>query len=296
MGNALAVGRGAALGDAAVFDLLVVEESWPEWHADLLLSYNTYRLGCGMGKEKLTMRIAERIGEIVRQPGRHRPIVIGFLGDSVTQGCFELYKTGEDSFETEFRSSQAYHGKLKQVLELVFPSVPVNIINGGISGDNAPNGRRRLDRDILSFQPDLVVVCFGLNDVNFGLEKLGVYEEALEGIFCDLKAAGVETIFLTPNMMGTRVSEEERDPMLRAVLADITKRQMDGTMDAYMERARQVCARNQVPVCDCYAKWKSLERCGADVTRLLANRVNHPIEQMHWLFAFTLFEMITNSL
>lgn len=238
------------------------------------------------------MRIRERIRVCAGEFGQHRPIVIGFLGDSVTQGCFELYRTGEDSIETEFRSSQAYHSKLKSLLEAVFPSVPFNIINAGISGDNAQNGRQRLSRDILPFSPDLVVVCYGLNDANAGPDWLKSYADALEGIFQELAKAGIDTIFLTPNMMATRVVAEETDPLLRSVLAGPVEHQCNGDMDAYMERAREVCARNRVPVCDCYAKWKCLEACGADVTRLLANRVNHPSEQMHWLFAASLFDMI----
>ena len=241
------------------------------------------------------MQIRERIKECISEPGQHRPIVIGFLGDSVTQGCFEIYRTGEDSIETEFRSGQAYHGKLKRMLEEVFPSVPFNIINAGLSGDNAQNGKLRLKRDILAFAPDLVVVCFGLNDVNFGLEKLGDYEAALEGIFQELKEAGIDVIFLTPNMMSIRVVADENDPLIRSILAEITAHQVNGDMDAYMDRAREVCARNQVPVCDCYAKWRRLEECGADVTRLLANHVNHPKEQMHWLFAGALFDMILSG-
>lgn len=238
------------------------------------------------------MRIRERIRECVREFGQHRPIVIGFLGDSVTQGCFELYRTGEDSIETEFRSGQAYHSKLKGLLEAVFPSVSFNTVNAGISGDNAQNGRQRLRRDILPFSPDLVVVCYGLNDANAGLDRLKDYEEALEGIFKELRGDGIDTIFLTPNMMATRVVAEETDPLLRSIPEGPVEHQLNGDMDAYMERAREVCARNQVPVCDCYAKWKCLEACGADVTRLLANRVNHPSEQMHWLFAAALFDMI----
>lgn len=238
------------------------------------------------------MRIRERIKECARELGQHRPIVIGFLGDSVTQGCFELYRTGEDSIETEFRSGQAYHSKLKGLLEAVFPSVPFNIINAGISGDNAQNGRQRLGRDILSCSPDLVVVCYGLNDANAGLDRIEDYANALEGIFQELAKAGIDTIFMTPNMMATRVVAEETDPLLRSVLAGPVEHQLNGDMDAYMERAREVCALNQVPVCDCYARWKCLEACGADVTRLLANRVNHPAEQMHWLFAAALFDRI----
>lgn len=236
------------------------------------------------------MRIAERIRENIRRPGQCRPVTIGFLGDSVTQGCFELYSTGEESIETEYRSYEAYHSKLKRMLEEVFPSVPFNIINAGVGGDSAPGGRRRLQRDILSFGPDLVVVCFGLNDAGRGMEGIADYAQALEGIFQDLQAAGTEVIFMTPNMMGTRAVAEEKDPFIHSVLEAITKLQVDGTMDTYMEKAREVCAANKVPVCDCYRKWKKLEESGADVTRLLANRVNHPTDNMHWLFAASLFE------
>ncbi len=238
------------------------------------------------------MRITERITENTQNFGQRRPVVIGFLGDSVTQGCFELYRKDENTLETEFRSYEAYHSKLKRMLEEVFPSVPINIINAGISGDSARGGRKRLSRDVLPFQPDLVVVCFGLNDVTLGMEGLSLYAEALEGIFRELRTAEIETIFMTPNMIGTRVVAEETDPFIRSTLENVTRFQIDGIMDAYMEKAKEVCAENQVPVCDCYTKWKKLMENGADVTRLLANRVNHPTENMHWLFAASLFEMI----
>ncbi len=238
------------------------------------------------------MKIADRIRENAKEIGQHRPIVIGFLGDSITQGCFEIYRTGEASLETEFRSYEAYHQKLKKILEEVFPNVPVIIINAGISGNTANAGKERIERDILSFSPDIVVVCFGLNDVNRGIKGVGEYEKALESIFCELRNRNVETIFMTPNMMGTRAVAEEKDPYIYSVLETVTSLQREGVMDIYMAKAKQVCEKYHIPVCDCYGKWKKLEENGADVTRLLANRVNHPTEQMHWLFAYSLFEMM----
>lgn len=238
------------------------------------------------------MNITERIKENKKNIMDNRPIVIGFLGDSLTQGCFELYNTSESSLETEYRSYEAYHGKLKRMLEEIFPSVPINIINAGISGDCAVSGRARLKRDILDFHPDLVVVSYGLNDVGGKKEGISQYAKALETIFTELQMAGIETIFMTPNMMGTRVSAEITDPYNRSVVADVTSRQTEGWMDIYMEKAREICAKKNVPVCDCYAKWKKLEENGVDITRLLANRANHPTEKMHWLFAVSLFEMI----
>jgi hypothetical protein len=97
---------------------------------------------------------------------------------------------------------------------------------------------------------------------------------------------------MTPNMVGERAVAEETDPFMYSVLEEVAVFQSDGTMDRYMEKAREVCKNNDIPVCDCYRKWKKLRENGVDVTRLLSNRINHPSENMHWMFAVSLFEMI----
>jgi hypothetical protein len=43
-----------------------------------------------------------------------------------------------------------------------------------------------------------------------------------------------------------------------------------------------------IPVCDCYALWKTLYKSGVDVTELLANKINHPTRDMNWMFAYEL--------
>lgn len=40
------------------------------------------------------MRILERIAERNEDPGGQPPVLIAFLGDSVTHGCFELRLNG----------------------------------------------------------------------------------------------------------------------------------------------------------------------------------------------------------
>ncbi len=237
------------------------------------------------------MKIAQRIADKCRDPWGHRPVTLAFLGDSVTHGCFEIYRSGENAIDTEYRPSRAYHHQLKQMIEDVFPACPINIIDAGISGDSAPGGLKRLQRDVISFQPDLAVVCFGLNDACGGKEKLGTYLDAMRAIFVSLRDADVETICLSPNMMGTRLLAEE-DPFLRSVISPIVARQNDGTMDLYMDALKKLCETENVPLCDCYTQWKKLSALGADTTRLLSNHVNHPNESMHGLFARALFDMI----
>ena len=238
------------------------------------------------------MRIAQRIADKSVRQFENRPVTIVFLGDSVTHGCFELYQSGPQSIETEYRASKAYHHLLKLMIENVFPACPVNIIDAGVGGDNARGGLQRLERDVISFRPDLAVICFGLNDVCGGPEKLVDYIGTMKSIFGKLRQEDIELICLTPNMIGTRLLEEDTSPLIRGILESIIKYQNNGTMDMYMSALKDLCLEENVPLCDCYSKWKKLYSYGADVTRLLANHVNHPNEEMHWLFAGALFETI----
>jgi lysophospholipase L1-like esterase len=238
------------------------------------------------------MRIAERIADKSVRQLENRSVTMVFLGDSVTHGCFELSQNGPQSIETEYRTARAYHHLLKQMIENVFPACPVNIIDSGVGGDNAGGGLKRLERDVISFRPDLAVICFGLNDVCGGPEKLGEYIGNMRSIFRRLNEEDIEIICMSPNMIGTRLLEEETSPFIRGILESIIKFQNNGTMDMYMAALADLCREENVPFCDCYSQWKKLYSYGADVTMLLANHVNHPNEQMHWLFAGSLFRTI----
>ena len=65
------------------------------------------------------------------------PLTFAFLGDSVTQTCFELYKKSDGAIDAYYDADAAYHLYLKRMLAMLYPSVPVNILNAGIGGDNA---------------------------------------------------------------------------------------------------------------------------------------------------------------
>ncbi len=76
------------------------------------------------------------------------------------------------------------------------------------------------------------------------------------------------------------------------LMEETAKRQNTGVKDAYMDTARKVCIEYNVAICDCYKIWKDMERLGIDTVELLSNKINHPTENMHWLFAFELFKTI----
>ena len=49
-----------------------------------------------------------------------------------------------------------------------------------------------------------------------------------------------------------------------------------------------------VKVCDCYSYWKKLSET-EDTTRLLANGINHPVKEMHELFAQMLYDTVMET-
>lgn len=238
------------------------------------------------------MKIIEKIKKRAEDKINSLPVTIAFLGDSVTQGCFELYIKNDGKMATVFDKENAYHSYISKILSMYYPSVPINIINGGLSGTTAKMGYERVEKDILSFNPDLVVVCFGLNDARGGKEGIKEYADSLGGIFKKLKSAGKEVIFMTPNMMNTGISPHIKEELILDTAKELMEIQNGGLMDEYMNAAKEICKEYDVVVCDAYEKWKSLHRAGVDVTELLSNKVNHPLRQMHWLFANMLVDTI----
>lgn len=236
------------------------------------------------------MEILKKI--IAKHRDRHAdPVTMAFLGDSVTQGCFELYKTGQKTFQTEFRVEDGYPAKLRLLLQMLYPEVPVNMIYAGISGDDTTGGLGRIERDVCAYRPDLTVVSFGLNDCCGGLEKLGAYRESLKNILRKLKESGSEIIFMTPNLMAETVSPEVDDPYMRSVISGMIH-SSGGSLSRFVETARVVCREEAIAVCDCYRVWEILKEHDVDTTRLLSNRINHPNEKMHWLFAIMLLKQM----
>lgn len=221
-------------------------------------------------------------------------VTIAFLGDSVTQGCFEVYCTSETSIQTVFDKNSAYHNYLAKIFSVICPSVPINIINAGISGDNAHHGFERMEKDVISHGPDLVVVCFGLNDCWGKGEGLDKYVTALSNIFDRLKEAGCEIIFMTPNLMCTEASYRIPELMVRDIARESAALQNAGVLDMYVNAAKKLCEQKNITVCDCYAKWKKLQDSGINTTELLSNHINHPTREMNWMFAYSLVETIFN--
>lgn len=233
------------------------------------------------------MQIIEKFKAKHETMYNHRRPVIAFLGDSVTQGCFEIFDD-HGHIETKFCPEDAYSEKVGHILGMLYPNAAPVIVNAGISGDTSWNGLTRLERDVLSFRPDLVTVCYGLNDAGWGEGKIDEYEKSMRGIFEGIKASGAEAIFLTPSLRSDDTDYRNPVKMLEDCVRQNAKNEREGWLQKYVERGRKAAKEAGVPICDCTKLWLTLKAGGVNTNALLANDVNHPSREMHWMFAYEL--------
>ena len=211
---------------------------------------------------------------------KYGPINIVIFGDSVSHGAVNGYIDYEN----------VYWNLLKRKLNALRDYIPVNMINASVGGTTAKRSLPRLESQVLRHEPDLIIVSFGLNDVNGELEE---YLEALREIFKKCIDSESDVIFMTPNMLNTRVADDTPKEYLRYA-AKTAVMQNEGRMDEYIYAAAALANELGVTVCDCYSRWKEIAKT-QDVTMLLANRINHPTSEMHRLFADSLYDIIVNS-
>ncbi len=213
---------------------------------------------------------------------------LAFLGDSVTEGCFELFYTQTGEVDCIRDYEHCYATVLTNMLKDKYPEKIFETKNFGISGHSSNEGVTRI-AEVLAWKPDIVIVCYGLNDVCHRSKE--IYADNMRKIFETVTQSNIKGVFMTPNMINTYVHEKTIAKYI-GMAHNTSERQNNGTFDEYINLAKSVAYDNNFAVCDVYACWKSFERYGIDTTMLLSNYINHPTRKMHLLFAEKLFEIL----
>ena len=147
-----------------------------------------------------------------------------FLGDSITQGG---------------ASPKGYISVFKQLLAERKPDLKVEVIGAGISGNKVPDLERRLERDVLSKKPSVVVIYIGINDVWHSERGQGTSKEdfaaGLQRIIDEIKKAGGRAVLCTASVIGEKTDGSNK---------------LDKMLDEYCEVSRQVAAETKTPLLD----------------------------------------------
>ena len=222
-----------------------------------------------MSKKPEIARLFQRLND--KELTRRAVQVVAF-GDSVTQGAMEMGRTSPN---------ETYHRLLHHDLENFYPASTVNMINSGISGETATQALNRLDRDVLRYDPDLVLVAFGLNDATDGLEALPAFRQAIGAIIQKIRrATQAAVIVVTPPFMAAQ--RNPRIYSLHDAVADrIIATQTQGILRKFAGALRDLAAEENVILADVHAAWERLHAQGLDTDTWLANGLNHPDARGH---------------
>ncbi len=130
-------------------------------------------------------RLDGTLNRLARRIAARENIVIVAVGSSSTGGA------GASS------PAFAYPHRLAGELRKHFPGGRITMINRGVNGETAPEMVARLDRTVLSENPDLVLWQLGTNAVVRDANILPLYHVMLDGVK-RIKASGAELILINP--------------------------------------------------------------------------------------------------
>ena len=123
---------------------------------------------------------------------------IVFFGDSITD-C--------DRDRSDPASlGNGYVKILADKLRPIYPDMDIDLINMGVSGNEVCDLLARVQRDVIDYKPDAVVIMIGINNVihkyKYGKElNLNQFERDLKTLIAKLKEAGIVVIFLEPFLL-----------------------------------------------------------------------------------------------
>lgn len=122
-----------------------------------------------------------RMANVFKRAQNGEDITAAYIGGSITEG----YNAGT----TEF-----YAKTCTDLLQGYFPDITVTGVNAGISGTPSLLGNLRLERDVLSADPDIVFVEFAVNDGQEGDYK-NAYESLVRTLLTQDKDIAVVLLF-----------------------------------------------------------------------------------------------------
>ena len=241
---------------------------------------------------------------------RKNPLIAA-LGDSVTAGHFESLMTPEriarlaEAFQKIkagaapqeafagtaqdggrmpveiYDARESYIEKFREMLIDRFELTSVSVINSGIAGDVLPSMAARAERDVIRYDPDLILVNGSLNWDDAKMGDAREYKACLKALVQRFKAeTDADIILLTPNgdLPNTMFSAPGQ-----GVPAPTTALRA--------EAIRELAEEEQVCLADVRAVWDAAREAGCPWEELLANRINHPSVEGHTVYAKVLMKL-----
>ncbi|HLO82655.1 MAG TPA: GDSL-type esterase/lipase family protein [Chitinophagaceae bacterium] len=148
-----------------------------------------------------------------------------FFGDSITQAGV---------------NPGGYIDLLNTMLKEQKKDGSYELVGAGIGGNKVYDLYLRMEDDVLSKKPDIVIVYVGVNDVwhkqSFGTgTDADKFEKFYNAILAKLKAQNIQAVVVTPAAIGERTDYSN---------------QLDGDLNKYSGIIRSIAKKNDIPIVD----------------------------------------------
>jgi len=173
-----------------------------------------------------------------------------FLGDSITAETKYYYKIFFEDIDAKYPELIRIDGQKPKYAAAAFKGGALTFVNGGVSGDTAGGGLKRLPALLEKWKPTVCVVCFGMND---RYKDRAGYVANMKAIVEMLKTNKIAvTILTSPNVSSTK--HPELKPFVPVL----------GTMAGEM---KTLAADEKAGYVDCYTPTKAKgDDAGVDLT------------------------------
>ncbi|GAB4431426.1 MAG: hypothetical protein OHK0040_00720 [bacterium] len=183
-------------------------------------------------------------------------VVIVAFGDSITEG---------------YGVSEGWPEKFVKILRSKFPNAKITLYNKGRAGDTLEDASYRIESDVISLNPDLVTINFGINDA-FSNVNLVNFEKTLAEMIEQIKTTTESEILIITSEI---LEDEEADKMVRK----------------YYDKLQKISKEKQVGFVDVHRIWHQKLREGTDLSSLLIPGLDHPNEEGYKIFAKAVAEL-----
>ncbi len=125
-----------------------------------------------------------RLAAAMKKAESGEKVTVGVIGGSITQGSLASVP------------ANCYASKFNDWWQNKFPGGNVEFVNAGIGGTNSYLGVHRVDEQLLSYKPDVVIVEFSVNDTDKVMNKFSYDSLVRKILSCDSNPA-VMLLFTT---------------------------------------------------------------------------------------------------
>jgi len=193
--------------------------------------------------------------KILRKLKNDDPSIIIALGDSLTYGW--MVEAGYIDF-------------FKEMILSKYPGSDFQIISKGIPGDTALDGLYRIERDVIIYKPDLVLIQFALNDAFSGC-PVSKFQETIQAIINKVRTdTRAEILLLTSILPGNEYDEN--------------------IVNGFYDRLRNIAETSNISIVAVHEYWKKRISEGIPSSSLLQSDQVHPTVDGYRLMAEAIME------